>query len=65
MSYEKNVVSLTLKSVEPILAGSYYCHATNIHGTAVLSLRVLVESGKITFLKPQSSSFLEPKRGEY
>ncbi|CAJ0570814.1 unnamed protein product, partial [Mesorhabditis spiculigera] len=44
MAYDKSVVSLTLKNAEATQAGTYYCHATNVHGTAVLSLRVVVES---------------------
>ncbi|CAD6186690.1 unnamed protein product [Caenorhabditis auriculariae] len=42
MSYEKGTSSITLKDVVLSQAGTYYCHATNVHGTSVLSMKLVV-----------------------
>ncbi|GMR58652.1 hypothetical protein PMAYCL1PPCAC_28847, partial [Pristionchus mayeri] len=42
MSYKKGVTSLTLANIREDQTGMYYCHATNCHGVALLSCKVVV-----------------------
>ncbi|EYB85418.1 hypothetical protein Y032_0298g1745 [Ancylostoma ceylanicum] len=42
MGYENKVATLILKNVTKAQEGTYYCHATNIHGTTVLPSEVKV-----------------------
>ncbi|GMT09140.1 hypothetical protein PFISCL1PPCAC_437, partial [Pristionchus fissidentatus] len=42
MSYKKNTTSLTLSRIREDQTGMYYCHATNCHGVALLSCKVVV-----------------------
>ncbi|ETN77063.1 immunoglobulin I-set domain protein [Necator americanus] len=37
MGYENRVATLILKNVTQAQEGTYYCHATNVHGTTVLA----------------------------
>ncbi|KAL6741661.1 hypothetical protein Aduo_014893 [Ancylostoma duodenale] len=42
MGYENKVATLILKNVTKAQEGTYYCHATNVHGTTVLPSEVKV-----------------------
>uniref|UniRef100_A0A1I7WAP6 Ig-like domain-containing protein n=1 Tax=Heterorhabditis bacteriophora TaxID=37862 RepID=A0A1I7WAP6_HETBA len=46
MSYENGFAALNFKEIQPHQEGTYYCHATNIHGTTVLSCKLRVVSEK-------------------
>ncbi|CAI4231525.1 unnamed protein product [Auanema sp. JU1783] len=42
MSYEKGIASLNMKDLQLDSGGTYYCHATNMHGTKILETRLKV-----------------------
>lgn len=53
MGYENRVATLILKNVTQAQEGTYYCHATNVHGTTVLPSEVKVVPGKLCVFESQ------------
>ncbi|VDM72356.1 unnamed protein product, partial [Strongylus vulgaris] len=67
MGYENKVATLILKNVNKLQEGTYYCHATNIHGTTVLpsEVKVLPEESQIQLFIGKASDTIRLTLAQY